>query len=81
MLKFALKRKEIGLVRWLKYYLKDLLHCRLRKWKFCGKFSNFYKGFLRVTYKIAKFPKYLIYLYVNFEPNCAKIDEVMSVLL
>ena len=30
MLKFALKRKDIGLLRCLKYYLKDLLHCKFQ---------------------------------------------------
>ena len=30
MLKFALKKKEIGFLRCLKYYLKDLLHCKFQ---------------------------------------------------
>ena len=37
--------------------------------------------FIRVTYKIAKFHKCLIYFHAKFEPDCLKIDGVMANLL
>ena len=42
---------------------------------------EFSKHVCRVTYKIAKFHKCLIYFHVKFEPDCLKIDGVMAILL
>ena len=61
------------------YFAKNSL--KKIKVKFHDKFSNFYKPFLKVTYKIAKFGQCLIYFHVKFEPDCSKIDGVMAIFV